>query len=386
MITQETTVKSRGFAFNPFERLEASNDAYLAEYLVGHEMFAVAWETSLAALFAPPGGGKTAMRIYTLRACWLNNGQRRKFPISYDLLLFADPARLTSLESHLEALCAATASDLLLACAYHPELYLDLSAKRRQSLLTLLSTSLPSDLAYNLTILEETGDPRQLSDHLDRAYRLPELPSAFQLRLFCQQAQADLPQTTPEVVAPAVRFECLLEFLQADLAYESVFILLDGVDGDGSTLSPQAQCLALASLFDQAAGWAKRGLYLKAFLPLELEAWFKFQPGEFFQKALRATLTWDIPKLAEILRKRVYIASQGKFGSLDALSSPALRDVETLIAQSAQPLPREAVVLAGLTLENYLAGQGEVLEPADLRRAEAQYIQHSFLTTASPSF
>lgn len=374
----EARLFSLGFVFNPFERLEASNDPYISGYLIGHEMFSVAWETAPAALFAPPGGGKTAMRIYTLRACWKNEGQRRKFPISYDLPFFAHLSGLTSLEAHQTAIAAAAATDLLLACAYRPALYHSLTVPRRLNLLSLLRAALPVNLEYALSLLAESGDAQQLSEYLDRTYRLPDPPDREAVSELSRLMLRDLEDASGELLSGPAQFEALLAFLRQDLNFESVLLLLDGVDGEG--LAPgdvQGQFEVIAPLLNQSPEWAKNNLFLKAFLPFELETYVAGQAPAFYRQSLRAEIRWDVPKLAEILRRRVYVASQGRFGSLDALSSPALRDVETLIASRARPLPREAIALAGMALENYLEHGGEYLTPEDISQAEQQYLQRS---------
>ncbi len=374
----ETRLSSRGFVFDPFERLEASNDPYISGYLIGHDMFSVAWETAPAALFAPPGGGKTAMRIYTLRACWKNEGQRRKFPISYDLPFFAHLAGLTSLEAHQTAIAAAAATDLLLACAYRPALYRSLTVPRRLTLLSLLRAALPVNLEYALSLLAESGDAQQLSEYLDRTYCLPDPPGREAVFELCRLMLRDLEDASGDLWSGPAQFEALLAFLREDLNFESVLLLLDGVDGGG--LAPgdvQMQFDVIAPLLNQSPEWSKSNLFLKAFLPFELQTYVAGQAPDFYRQSLRAEIRWDVPKLAEILRRRVYVASQGRFGSLDALSSPALRDVETLIASRARPLPREAIALAGMAFENYLERGGEYLEPEDISKAEQQYSQRS---------
>lgn len=375
----ERTGPSRlGFAFNPFERLEASNDPHIADCLIGHDMFTVAWETAPAAIFAPAGGGKTAMRIYTLRACWLSNSKRRKFPVSFDLPLFASPTDLTCLEAHQLGLAAAAATDLLLACASRPALYLDLSLPRRLHLLSLLQAALPASLEYALELLAETVDLKLLSDRLDRTYLLPEPASPNEVKGFCLAAQRDLEDTPVDLKESSALFEALLAFIFEDLSFESILILLDGVDGSGfQTGNLQSQFNLITPLLNQTPAWSKRRIYLKAFLPIDLDSYLANQASIFNQQSLRAEIRWDVPKLAEILRRRVYVASQGRFGSLDALSSPALRDVETLIALRARPLPREVITFAGMVLSNYLERGGEYLEPEDILKAEQQYPRRS---------
>lgn len=374
---QALQLNSLGFSFHPFERFEASTDPYIQEYLIGHEMFAIAWEKKSTALFAPAGGGKTAMRIYTLRACWLSEGQRLKFPIAYDLPFFLDPGEPLSLAAHKTALAGAAATDILLACAYRPELYLELKPERRARLAALLQDALPGDLSLHLGFLQETGDPPRLSAQLDRSYLLPVLADRHELRDLTQAMLTGIETAAPLELEPAMRCEALLEFIRRDLGFEAVFILLDGVDGMASLARDvEAQFHAIEPLCQQSLAWAQQGVFLKAFLPLELEDLLTKNASAFYRSTLHAAIAWDVPKLAEILRRRVYVASQGKFGSLDALSSPALRDVETLIAQYAQPLPREAIVLAGKALDNFMARSRDAhgyLEPEDLELADRQY-------------
>jgi hypothetical protein len=379
-----TRLKKLGFSFSPFERLEASNDPHISEYLIGHEMFAVAWEQAPTVLYAPAGGGKTAMRIYTLRTCWLS-GQRQRFPISYDLPFFSNQRGLSSSDGHWRALAAAAATDVLLACAYRPELYLQLSSDRRLYLLSLLKQALPINLEWSLGLLAETFDPQQLSTHLDRTYILPEPPARHALLEFCQIAQNDLSHKQLDNISSDSLFDDFLKWVINDWNFASVFILLDGVDGTSNLAnSPIAQFQVIESLCKQAPAWSNERVFLKAFLPLEMEMVLGSHTHDFSRQSLHAVITWDASNLAEILRRRVQVASKGKFNSLDALSSHALRDVETLIAKRARPLPREAIVLANKVLESYLAHCEDLgyLEPEDLEQAVMQYEKDCFLPKA----
>ncbi|MBK8050168.1 MAG: hypothetical protein IPK16_25535 [Anaerolineales bacterium] len=75
-----------------------------------------------------------------------------------------------------------------------------------------------------------------------------------------------------------------------------------------------------------------------------------------------------------MIRRRAYVATDGDFGSLDAISSPELRDVETTLARIPKPLPRELIWLVNQLL--YVAAQrtdGELLrlEQDDVTRVAA---------------
>ena len=368
-------LSSLGFGYDPFGRLEASNDRFLPEYLIGHDMFSVAWEPAQATLFAPAGGGKTAMRIYTLRTCWLSS-QKKRFPISYDLPFFSPGRSPLSLLAHQRAIAAASATDLVLVCAYRPNIYTELPPERRTALVSLIQQALPVDLEWAIGLLEETGSAEQLSFHLDRTFVIPEPAAPNVIQDFCRLLKTDLSRSAQSKISPDALFAELLKSITRDLGYESVFLLLDGVDGvSGTANNAVAQFEAMEPLCEQALRWAQQQVYLKAFLPLELETVIASRADTFYRNSRHAVITWQIPDLAMILRRRVRVASRGKFDSLDAISSRALRNVETLIAQRARPLPRESIVLAGLVLDRYFArcsGVGE-LELEDIADAEEQY-------------
>jgi hypothetical protein len=155
-----------------------------------------------------------------------------------------------------------------------------------------------------------------------------------------------------------------------------VFVLLDGVDGASSTANnAKAQFESIRPLFQQAIHWAKQQVFLKVFLPRELEMTVANRAKAFYQQSGHAVITWDVENLAKILRRRVHVASKGKFASLNAISSRAVRDVELLIAERAYPLPRESLVLAGHVLDNYFTRCGGIgdLELDDIAHAEEQY-------------
>jgi hypothetical protein len=97
------------FRFDPFQHLEASADPNLGDYIVGHETFAVAWDNAPALIFAPAGGGKTAMRVYTARACWVGLGGSHPFPIPYTLANQATAGQPPSAAQHLREIVRAGA-------------------------------------------------------------------------------------------------------------------------------------------------------------------------------------------------------------------------------------------------------------------------------------
>ena len=63
-----------GLRFDPYVHLEASSDPYLSEYTINLEIFRVALDNKPTIIVAPPGGGKTAMRVAVTRTCWFDIG------------------------------------------------------------------------------------------------------------------------------------------------------------------------------------------------------------------------------------------------------------------------------------------------------------------------
>jgi hypothetical protein len=74
-----------GLRFDPYVHLEASGDPHLPEYTVNLDIFRVALDAVPTIIVAPPGGGKTAMRVAVTRTCWFDIGGTYPFPLPYNL-------------------------------------------------------------------------------------------------------------------------------------------------------------------------------------------------------------------------------------------------------------------------------------------------------------
>ena len=60
-----------------------------------------------------------------------------------------------------------------------------------------------------------------------------------------------------------------------------------------------------------------------------------------------ATLSWDDHLLAEVIRRRIFVATDRKFDSLDAVSAPDVRNVELILAgqlEGKEKLPRQIII------------------------------------------
>lgn len=363
-----------GFRYDPFRYLEASNDPHLSSYLVGHQLFAVAWEEHPALIFAPAGGGKTAMRMYASSAYWLSQGRAQPFPIPY----LATNGTSPSPEQHQRSIARAGSVALLIGLIHHPALLLERDQSDRRAIAALLDAALPAPLRHYLAMLRSEPDPTPIIMLLEKSYRLPTGPPALVLELCA--ALGDMPPGLAPDPAPPDLMQSLFDILLEVLSFRSIILQIDGVDASADTgTNPAAMSGWLAWPLAQASLWAERRIILKCFLPSELATLLPRAFSESLAHMRQATMLWTPPLLAEVIRRRVYEASDGKIGSLDAISSPGLRDVDTLLARSAEPLPRETIVLVGRLLAEYAhrtGGSPGQIEPEDLEAAQAWYAMH----------
>jgi hypothetical protein len=380
--TLEPALKQLGFRFDPFSYFEASSDPHLGEYIVGHDIFAaVAWNDAPAFIFAPAGGGKTTMRIYTARSCWIPFGGSHPFPIIFTP---ANHNEWPSPINLLDQLVCDGAAALLIGLAFRPERFLALTPPNRQQVAAFLDASLPGPLDHYVDILRQTGTPLSLPPLLDRAYVLPNPPDTQQLAQLCAALSMDRP-TQSVLPGAEEHFDQLINCLQEKLNFGSVLILVDGVDALPETSTNPAKVIDwLRPLLVRVPEWAKRRIYVKGFLSEETQAPLIQHLGDLWLTVRHARLEWTPILLAELIRRRIDSATQGKFGSLDAFSSSELRDVETTLVKLAPPNPREVVVLARRVLYEYAVrisqhsnAQADQLQQVDLDTAVAWYVKHA---------
>ncbi len=355
--------EAAGLKRNPFQYRESSGDPFLVDYIVNNESFAMAWMDEPALILADAGAGKTAMRIYTARICWTSLGRRHPFPIPYYLPQYFDDATFFDYETHLEAIVEAGIASLFLGLAFRPDHFLNASPAVQARTARLLAAHLPAPLERYLEILREDLNVQALP-LLDPAYSLPEPPGSEPIQQMCAKMEESLKLAPQTQESPAHEFEDLCDLLLNGYQFRSIQLLLDGLDAF-PTLSKDATlaCQALDPVLQQVIPWSEHKIYFKAFLPLELGPAIKKAHPKVWEILNVCKIQWDIDQLANMLRRRIYIASGGDIGSLDAISSPALRDVEIQLARSCVLLPRDLIIFTELVLETAF------------RRCEEKYIQ-----------
>ncbi len=343
-----------GFRFDPFEHEEASSDPNLNRYLIGHEAFSAAWSETPALIFSPPGGGKTALRIYTFRACWTGAGGYQPFPIHYHLPHYFQKGDFSMLEEHLEQIVHSGAHALFLAFAYYPLIFLKVSPSLQKQLAQFIFTWIPN-IDYYLEVLRD-GQPDRVAAQLDRSYQLHQTPDPSLLSLLRETLEKYLAeQPSPISLSIQKVFDRLMNWITQDLGFRTVYLLLDGVDGFPELAnSPGFAAQSLVNLFASAPAWASSHIFVKGFLPLEIRAHLQARLEKQWLAFSQVELKWDEAMLADLIRRRVYAATDGEFASFSVVSAlPSVQDLELELARAVYPLPREALVLVKRILFAY---------------------------------
>jgi len=341
-----------GLGFNPFICLDASSDSHLLTYWVGHDAFAVAWGDWPTFVFAPPGGGKTALKLRGSQACWMGQETNRPFPVSYLPPFLKWGHTCPTVDEHLIALVQAGALHLLLILSHRPHWFMRLDDDGRRIIRQALEWNLQGPLGSYLEPCLEEGNLTPLQSLFPPAMLPPDPPRSEALIEFSSALLQTPVPPTKEQPTSQTRWQTLIHALLGIIGFPSVYLLLDGLDAIGETAEdPEMAIRALSPLLSLAPEWAEQRLFFKAFIPVETLRIIQQDYSSFFSRSQSLTLDWTPALLAEIVRRRVYVASQGNFGSLGMVASPLLRDIEVQMAKEVYPLPREMLVLTQRVIE-----------------------------------
>ncbi|HID63038.1 MAG TPA: hypothetical protein EYP49_09905 [Anaerolineae bacterium] len=174
--------------------------AVLVEHYAVHYIFTQVWGDAISWVFAPAGGGETALRISITQACWLGQEITRPFPIPYVPPFLSWGHFHPSLEDHLVAIARAGANSLFLALAHRPHWFFRLDKKGRRRVYEALVWNLPAALSVHLERLERCRQARDVSalrEALDPTFVIPDPPGANELLRWCDELDR-----TPDVVSP----------------------------------------------------------------------------------------------------------------------------------------------------------------------------------------
>jgi len=367
-----------GLRFDPYVHLEASSDPYLSEYTINLEIFRVALDNKPTIIVAPPGGGKTAMRVAVTRTCWFDIGGTYPFPLPYNLGMAPLTGKPPTATQHLHLLLEAGTCALLTGLAFRPERLLRSSDVTIQTTAAILRAGLPGPLDYYLDILRETGTPARLTPLLERTYALTAPPPPDVLHLFCD-ALADPGVDAMRGQAEDI-FQAFVEIVTGALGFSHILLLIDGID---AMYENQADARFASTwvfdLLDRAEAWARSNTFIKLFIPDLMEPAVTGYLHHHTIAARVAHIVWNHDLLVSMLQKRISAASEERFESLDAISTPALTDVERQIVVNLPPLPRVALQVTRQALLHYAArlDNGGQLDEDDIHHAIAWYRRHA---------
>ncbi|HXF84690.1 MAG TPA: hypothetical protein VNK49_04815 [Anaerolineales bacterium] len=347
-----------GFTFDPFEHLDSTKDAHLQEYLVIPPAVQNTLLDQSVAVFAQPGGGKSALRIYT--ANFYKDSRGVRFPVTY-----VPEDYSTQSNFHFNGIKRSLARAAFMYLASYPDLFFDLSSEYKKQLKGLL-LDLPFGLDFNLSLLTES---RFLSD-LEAVLGTSAFSSLPALDRAHHQLARELAKESP---SKSLALEDCFALLKDAFGAKSIHILIDGLDGFIETQSPESLLAWIEPLLNVLENWQNKNIYLKFFLPLDISD----APALTNSRYLRAaSLTWDDHLLAEVVRRRVFVASRGAFDSLDAISAPDVRSVELTLAHQLgekDKLPRQMIIKCRNLLAKAVKSKKEWITSEDLFDGESLY-------------
>ena len=318
-----------GLNLNPFEYIDAGKDPLIPFYLIDHDQFDKVSGGQPSFVFAPAGGGKTAFRVRLARECRAGRNGRRIFPIVYKP---TKPGGLNETKedaAHRQRtdLLGCAAQELFLHLAYYPYALDEMEATLKEAFLQTISWDLEFSIAYYLNQMKVDGSLEPLINAFDPTARsLPNPPGKDDILYLYKKLIRYVP--SKEKPNDNKRLEILFDLVINKLKFESIYILVDGVDVFPETAnSPDQMLVSISWLLNNTQNLTKKNIYVKYFLPHELHPLVigtsAFRPLTLQGKII--IIKWDADALNEVIRQRLQEASGGKFDSLAAISDRALR-------------------------------------------------------------
>ncbi|MEM7537383.1 MAG: hypothetical protein AAF639_34755, partial [Chloroflexota bacterium] len=257
-----------GLNFNPFLALNAADDPNLGHYLIHHDAFYTAWQPKPSLVFAPTGGGKTALRVRAALNCYIGQeANNRPFPIMYSVPFSRWGHAKPSFEDHVHALICIACAQLLISLAYRPHWFERLTLSARQSIIRLLRYGLPGMLEGFLAFLGTENGFENLKTSLNIKLNLPEPPAERELLALRQLLSETSAETNTATTAMEANhdqqifhfWQQLIHILLVELRHESIYILIDDLDAAPETANnPCTSAEVLRPLFEHMHDWAQQ--------------------------------------------------------------------------------------------------------------------------------
>ncbi len=339
-------LKSLGFSFDPFAHLESASDPHLLRYIVVSRDLAPVWEDVSAVVEAPVGGGKTALRLYSF---WNSiRGLFSFFPINYVLPREWGALPSSDVQAHGEALARVTANVAFLLLAAFPHAFLELEKDEQRTFAGWL-TQMSGDLPLLLGLWHEDAWSQLVSMLAE-----PALAGSFakpRIRDLMAVGEALGHANPPSALDPFVLTNNVFGFLLKKFHYQSVHLLVDGLDGFPETdQEPARGAEWLREWLEGVTQVFPAEVRVKMFITPELNP-YRFNWNGHLPFEMRQTrLEWRGSMLVQMLRYRLQVASNELYGSMDALCSDDIKGLDErlidFLKENARLLPRELLVLA----------------------------------------
>lgn len=356
-----------GFAFNPFEVVEASLDSNLSKYLVEHSDFANTWGNWSNVVGAPAGGGKTAMRIRLTQACFTGGDINRPFPINYVIPFLKFGERKVLYDDHLQEIVRTAGIYLLLFIACRPYKFFRLDKKEQDQVCKALMLTLPGPLT---TFLEPCIQSNNLN-YLKSYFPLSTIPPLQDEKISIEFLRALKETKQAEVRSSLVeKWEILVNALVHILKFPSIYLLVDGIDAAPTTSNNAQHGIEyILPVLEKINILKTSSIFLKLFLPSTMLEVLREEFSELIEDVHTIDIKWTHSNLADVIRKRVFVASEGAFGSLQPFCSPAISEMEMQMARIVSPLPREMIVFTRQLLINHVNSEySDLLQPVTFKK------------------
>lgn len=320
-----------GVRLQPFEFLDSTKDSHLYDYLITPSSVDITWGDTPIMIFASPGGGKSALRIYAEKIHRDSRGV--KFPVTYIPTIYN-----VDEDFHFKGLLSSLAKSLFIYLISYPDFFLALPIGVQKQIRTVLD-HLPYEVDYILSLLI----PNQSVVELEQIFGVHALSGIKNLGSAHQQLAAKIDEIQSQPKSTDV-FNSFVAVKNA-LGAKSIHIMIDGLDGFLETTKDAGNLINwINPMLNIVEEWQSQGIYLKFFLPIDIS---EFRELKNIPSIQFTSLNWDDELLAKLIRRRVYVATDGAFGSLDAICTPDIQDVELHLAHQLSEknkLPRQMII------------------------------------------
>lgn len=353
--------ESFGLRFDPFAHLDSTWDEKLHEYLLIPKEVESLWDDAHIAILAEPGSGKSALRRYAEKVYRYTRGAKLPItyvPTTYDL----------SPNFHVDGLRQALSRAVFIYLISYPDIFLRFSAAKKKRSIQLLA-----DLPYDLDFLLGMGQATRTISEMEQLLGVGAISRIYEIGDSHRQMFAQISNLSQNKQADISNKSISDLFgLTRDLfEIRSFQILIDGLDGFSETISAPNLLHWIEPLMKLAADGDDKEIYYKFFLPFHLT--------DLSERGIKTvSLKWNNGLLADVIRQRLYVASDGAFDTLDAISAPGVRNADLRLAQQlgeTEKRPREIIKLARKLLDHASANWDVCIHEKDFFVREASHVE-----------